>query len=92
MRTALAQITASDDPAENCATLRALLAEAAAEGAGFVLTPETCNCISGSRAHQARVLHPEASDPTLAALREGATRHEVRQRYSAAAFVGCCTG
>jgi len=44
--------------------------EAAGQGAGFVLTPEVTNIISTSRSHQMKVLHPEAADPTLAALRD----------------------
>ncbi len=46
-----------------------LVREAAAKGAGFVLTPEVTNIVSTSRAHQKAVLHSEGSDPTLAALR-----------------------
>ena len=45
---------------------------AAQGGAGFVLTPEVTNCISANRAHQQKVLHPEETDPTLAALRADA--------------------
>jgi len=69
MKTALLQITASDRPEDNLATVRAMLREAAGKGAGFVLTPEMTNCMSSNRAHQARVLAPEEADPTLAALR-----------------------
>jgi len=48
------------------------LADAAAQGAEFVCTPEVSNCISTSRDHQRSVLHHEADDPTLAALRADA--------------------
>jgi predicted amidohydrolase len=74
MRVALLQITSSDDPAENLALVRAQMAEAAADGAEFILTPEVTNCVSTSRSHQRAVLHHEADDPTLAALREEAER------------------
>lgn len=69
MRIALVQMTSSDDPPANLAAARDLLREAAARGAGFVLTPEVLNCISSDRAHQARVLATEDADATLAALR-----------------------
>lgn len=70
MRSALLQVTSSDDPDANCAMLVARIRAAAAEGAGFVLTPEVCNCVSTSRSHQHSVLRPEAEDRTLAALRD----------------------
>lgn len=69
MRTALVQMTSSDDPAENLSELRRMIGEAASGGAGFVLTPEVSNCVSGSRKHQNAVLNFEEDDPTLAALR-----------------------
>lgn len=72
MRAALLQITSSDDPAENLVIVRDLLREAAAKGAGFVLTPEVTNCVSTSRSHQNAVLHLEKDDPTLASLRADA--------------------
>lgn len=77
MRTALLQMTSSDDPGENLETVRQMMAEAAAGGAGFVLTPEVTNCLSGSRTRQKQVLRHEEDDPTLAALRAEAARHGV---------------
>lgn len=72
MRAALLQITSSDDPSENLATVKDMLREAAAKGAGFVLTPEVTNIVSMSRSHQNAVLCLEQNDPTLAALRKEA--------------------
>lgn len=46
-----------------------MIRDAAAQGAGFILTPEVTNCVSQSRAHQIAVLQGEAEDQTLAALR-----------------------
>ncbi len=69
MRAALVQMTGSDDPAANTAAVLEHLRSAAAQGAALVATPEVTNCISTSRSHQRAVLHPEATDPTLAALR-----------------------
>lgn len=72
MKSALLQLNVSDDPFANLAVTRDMLAQAAGQGAQFVLTPEVTNCISMSRDHQRAVLHLEAEDPTLAALRSDA--------------------
>lgn len=77
MRVALLQTTSTDDPAENIRTIRPMIAEAAAEGARFVLTPEVTNCVSASRARQTDVLRTENEDETLAAFRDEAARHGV---------------
>ncbi|MGC9368530.1 MAG: carbon-nitrogen hydrolase family protein [Paracoccaceae bacterium] len=74
MRAALLQLNSSDDPDENLATVRAGMAQAAGEGAGFILTPEVTNCVSASRTHQREVLHCEGDDPVLAGLRDEAAR------------------
>lgn len=73
MRAALLQITSSDTPEENLRTVTAMIREASAGGAGFVLTPEVTNCVSASRTHQERVLTLEADDATLAGLRHVAS-------------------
>jgi len=72
MRAALVQLCSGDDPAANLPIASGLVAEAAAAGAGFVLTPEVTNCVSTSRTRQREVLCLEPDDPTLAALREQA--------------------
>lgn len=77
MRTALLQLCSSDDIAENVATVRGMVADAATRGAAFILTPEVTNCVTADRAHQAKVLRTEADDPCLAALRDEAARHGV---------------
>ena len=74
MRVGLVQLTVSDDPAGNLPQTLALVRAAAAGGAGFVLTPECTNALSSDRGHQQDILHPEDSDPTLAALRAEAAR------------------
>jgi deaminated glutathione amidase len=74
MRAGLVQLTSSDDPARNLPVTRALVREAAAQGAEFVLTPEVTNCVSGSRDRQRAVLRHEEDDLTLAGLREEAAR------------------
>ena len=68
MKTALIQLNSSDDPAENLGLTKAFVADAAAQGAEFVLTPEVTNCVSTSRTRQMDVLSPEGEDQTLAAL------------------------
>ncbi|SIQ52479.1 Predicted amidohydrolase [Paracoccus thiocyanatus] len=69
---ALVQLSVSDDPARNLPATRALLRQAAQGGAGWVLTPEATNLLGASRERLDRILHVEAEDPTLAALREDA--------------------
>jgi len=68
MRAALLQLTSGDDPQVNLRVTQAMIEEAAAGGAGFVLTPEVTNCVSASRTRQQEVLCLEGDDPTLAAL------------------------
>lgn len=69
MRVALLQLCSGEDPAANLAVTEDLVRRAAAGGATLILTPEVTNIVSASRAHQARVLTTEESDPTLARLR-----------------------
>ena len=68
MRTALVQLTVSDDPAANLAATLDYIRQAVGQGAGFVLTPELTNGLSSSRAHQRSVFRHEEDDETLAAL------------------------
>ena len=72
MKAAILQLNVSDDPEANLKQTLSLLAQAVAEGATFVLTPEVTNCVSTSRSHQQQVLQHEAQDITLAALRAAA--------------------
>ncbi|MFC6688960.1 carbon-nitrogen hydrolase family protein [Jhaorihella thermophila] len=73
MRTALVQLCSGDDPTANLEQTMGFVAQAAGQGARFVLTPEVTNCVSNSRSHQSEVLRHEADDPTLAALRAQAS-------------------
>ena len=72
MRTALIQLSVTDDPAENLPVTVSLVRKAVSDGAGFVLTPELTNGLSSSREHQRQVFRAEDSDKTLAALRHEA--------------------
>ncbi|WP_298840729.1 carbon-nitrogen hydrolase family protein [uncultured Roseobacter sp.] len=74
MQTALLQLNVTDMPAENLVETRRLLAQAATDGAQFVLTPEVTNCLSTSRQHQHGVLQHQEEDITLEALRADAAR------------------
>jgi predicted amidohydrolase len=77
MRAGLVQLTSSDDPAANLPRTVALIEEAVAEGAGFILTPEVTNCVSTSRTRQNDVLQSEDQDITLAGLRDLAARRGI---------------
>jgi len=72
MKVALLQLTSGDDPAKNLTVTRAMVRDAASQGAAFILTPEVTNCVSTSRSHQQNVLLHEEDDITLAALRSDA--------------------
>ena len=74
MKVALCQLTSSDDPAENLRAVRGMVEQAAANGAGFICTPEVTNCVSMDRAHQARVLRHQAEDETLSGLQAAAAK------------------
>lgn len=69
MKSALLQLTSSDDPAANLKTVRSMMAEAAGQGARFILTPEVTNCVSTSTTRQREVLRHEVDDQTLSGLR-----------------------
>lgn len=74
MRAGLVQACVGDLPRENVAPVLALVRQAVAGGAGFVLTPEVTNCVSTDRKHQHAVLTEEGADPVLAALQDEAAR------------------
>ncbi|MEM7641664.1 MAG: carbon-nitrogen hydrolase family protein, partial [Pseudomonadota bacterium] len=75
MKAALLQLNSSDDPSANLPVTLDLVAQAAAQGADLIATPEVTNCVSANRAHQKAVLLPEAQDNTLKALRQAARDH-----------------
>jgi predicted amidohydrolase len=77
MKAALCQITSFDDPARNLAMVSGMIADAAAQGARFILTPEVTNCVSQDRAHQENVLQYQDDDITLAGLRAVARDHGI---------------
>jgi deaminated glutathione amidase len=70
MKAALLQITSGDDPVANLAMVTALVQQAAANGAGFILTPEVTNMVTANRAQRNKVVQTQDDDITLAGLRE----------------------
>ena len=72
MKAALLQLSSGDDPLANLATVRAMLAQARALGAGLACTPEITNLLTASRDHQRAVLRTEGDDPVLEGLRQAA--------------------
>jgi predicted amidohydrolase len=82
LRAAAVQLTSTDDLAANLATCRAQIAAAAADGARLVVLPENFSFLGrgeGDKLPIAERLHaqPGAHDgPTIAMLRELATRHD----------------
>ena len=77
MRAALIQLNVSDNPAANLAGTLEFVRMAQAGGADFILTPENTNGLSSNRAHQREVFRHEASDLTLAELREEVAKLKV---------------
>jgi predicted amidohydrolase len=71
MRAGLVQFTSSDDPQDNLARLRPLIAQAAMEGAQLLCTPEVTNCVA-PRARLREVATTQDQDLFLAGLREEA--------------------
>lgn len=65
----LVQLSVGDDPTANLPVTRALIADAAGQGASLITTPECTNLISSDRAWRDQVIRTEADDPTLKALR-----------------------
>ena len=70
MKVAIAQITSSDQPAENLATVLSLMNQAA--GQDILFLPEVTNCVSLDRVHQLQVLEPYDRNGFIAAICERA--------------------
>lgn len=92
MKVALLQMTSSDDPAENLATVEAMIAEAADGGATFICTPEVTNCVSMDRARQSAVLRHQEDDPTLVGLSAAAKHHGIWLSIGSLALKGGADG
>lgn len=74
MRAAVVQLNVGEDPQANLPQTLALIRQAVAGGAKFVLTPECTHLMSARREWQQEVITREEDDLTLAALRAEAAR------------------
>lgn len=92
MRAALLQISSSDDPVENLALVQGLVADATAQGATLICSPEVTNCVCMDRAHQSRVLCHQDDDPTLDGLKNTARKHGVWLSVGSLALKGGADG
>mgnify|MGYP002630561042 FL=1 len=72
MKVAIAQITSSDQPAENLATVLNLMDQSA--GQDILFLPEVTNCVSLDRAQQLQVLEPYEGNSFIGAICERARR------------------
>jgi predicted amidohydrolase len=75
LRVGLLQMTSGIDPAANAATLAAGIADAAAQGVQWLLTPEMTGLLDGNKARLAAHASPEQHDLSLAAAVAGAREH-----------------
>lgn len=73
-RIALCQARTGIDPEANARALVAAIEEAAAGGAEILFTPEMSGLLDRDRTRAAANLRTEATDPTLAAVRDAAAR------------------
>lgn len=92
MKIALLQLTSTDCPADNLTMVLARVADAVAQGAELICTPEVTNCVSMDRAHQSDVLQTEEDDPTLARLRRAARDYQVWLAIGSLALKGGTDG
>ncbi len=73
-RVACIQTSSAREVAENIATVGALIAQARADGADLICTPENVAMIEPNRARRFEKAAPEESHPALAAFREIAAK------------------
>ena len=73
----LVQMRSGVDPQANLAAALACVAEAARNGAVYVLTPEMTNFMEAKRERLLATIVDEERDPTLAAMREAARKHSI---------------
>lgn len=76
-RVALIQMRSGRTPAVNLDTAAKLIDEAKAGGAGYVQTPEMTNILEAKRDALMAAIVPEHEDPSLAAFRDLARRHQL---------------
>ncbi len=74
MRAAILQCTSGIDPVANAAMLADAVAQAKAQGADMLFTPEMVGYLDRDRARAAAMITSEADDAVLAAARDAAAR------------------
>ena len=74
LRAALFQMTSGIDPAANAAAIVEMVYRAKGEGADMLFTPEMAGYLDRDRKRAAQMLHSEAEDVVLAAVRDAAAR------------------
>lgn len=72
MRAAILQMNSGIDPAANASAIVAAIADAKARGADMLFTPEMSNMLDRDRERSGAHLRDEATDETLAAVRDAA--------------------
>lgn len=77
MKAAILQSRSDIDPAVNASMLEHAIAQAKAQGADMVFSPEMVGCLDRNRTRAADNLRSEAEDIVLDAAREAASRHGV---------------
>ncbi|HTM77066.1 MAG TPA: carbon-nitrogen hydrolase family protein [Devosia sp.] len=77
MKIAAIQMRSGPEPDANIAALRPMLAEAAAAGARYVLTPEVTLAFADNREGLAKVAGPFENNPYLVQLAELARQHQM---------------
>ena len=77
MKAAVLQMTSGIDPAVNAATLADAIAEAGANGAAMLFTPEMSGLLDRDRTRAAGSVVVESDDVVLAAVRAAAREHGV---------------
>lgn len=77
MKIAAIQMRSGPEPEDNLAALRPMVAEAAAAGARYVLTPEVTMAFAENREGLARVAGPFENNPWLAQLSALAREHQI---------------
>lgn len=77
MKIALLQMTGGIDPAANAAMIIQAIADAKANGAEMLFTPEVSGMVDRDRARAATNIHVEGDDPVLAGVRLAAAERGV---------------
>lgn len=92
MKAAILQMTSGVDPLANARTLADGVAQAAAEGAAMLFTPEMSGLLDRDRKRAAANIVAEGDDRVLAAVREAAAKHGIWVHLGSLALRGEADG